>query len=237
MGIDMQRVESAAKDGRRTVKSFVLRASRLTPAQKKAWELYAKQYVIPFSDRKLDFEEIFGNTNQVIMEIGFGMGRTTERIATQMPSVNFIGVEVFSNGFAKLLSAAGKNRIDNLRLIRFDAVEVLETMIDDGSVAAFHIFFPDPWPKKKHRKRRLIQEPFARLLARKLVAEGYIYCVTDWEDYARQMLEVFDSVESLHNPYGGFSQPHAWRPTTGYEEKGMRESHVISEVWVEKNRG
>jgi tRNA (guanine-N7-)-methyltransferase len=141
---------------------------------------------------------------------------------------------VFLNGFTKLLSAAGLQDIQNLRLMRFDAVEVLETMIADNSIAGFHIFFPDPWPKKKHHKRRLIQLPFAQLLAKKLAPNGYIYCVTDWEEYAYQMLEVFDEVKDLVNPHNGFSPPRSWRPTTGFEEKGIRKNHRISEVWVEK---
>jgi tRNA (guanine-N7-)-methyltransferase len=234
MDIERDRVDSLPEDGKRTVKSFVLRGSRLAPYQKEALDLYTDRFAIPFNDAPLDFEEVFGNSNPVIIEIGFGMGRSTERIATQMPLSNFIGIEVFLNGFTKLLSAAGRQDIQNLRLIRFDAVEVLGKMIPDSSIAGFHIFFPDPWPKKKHHKRRLVQLPFARLLARKLAPNGYIYCVTDWEEYAHQMLEVFSQVEGLYNPHHGFSPPHSWRPTTGFEEKGMRKSHLINEVWVEK---
>jgi tRNA (guanine-N7-)-methyltransferase len=200
-------------------------------------DLYGDSHVIPFDpERVRDFGEVFGNDHPVIIEVGFGMGHTTERIATQMPFSNFLGIEVFLNGFTKLLSRAGKNDITNLRLMRFDAVEVLEHMIADRSVSGFHIFFPDPWPKKKHHKRRLIQLPFARLLARKLAPGGYIYCVTDWEEYALQMLEVFEAVEELDNPHGGFAPPRSWRPTTGFEEKGLRKRHVINEIWVEKSR-
>jgi tRNA (guanine-N7-)-methyltransferase len=237
MEVGTGRVESPSEDGKRSIKSFVLRGSRLAPYQKEALESYSDQYVLPFQERLLDFSEVFGNSNPVILEIGFGMGHTTERIATQMPLSNFLAIEVFLNGFTKLLSAVGRQQISNLRLMRFDAVEVLKTMIPDGSISGFHIFFPDPWPKKKHHKRRLIQLPFAELLAKKLSPGGYIYCVTDWEEYAYQMIEVFDSVETLYNPHGGFSPPHSWRPTTGFEEKGLRKSHVINEIWVEKSRG
>ncbi|WP_422480809.1 tRNA (guanosine(46)-N7)-methyltransferase TrmB [Pleomorphochaeta sp. DL1XJH-081] len=234
MGVDTDRVDSLAVDGKRSIKSFVLRGSRLASYQKEALELYTDRFVIPFEEKVLDFNAIYGNDNPVIIEIGFGMGHTTERIATQMPLSNFLGIEVFLNGFSKLLSAAGLKNIQNLRLMRYDAVEVLEKMIGDGTIAGFHIFFPDPWPKKKHHKRRLVQTPFAELLAQKLAPNGYIYCVTDWEEYAYQMLDVFSQIDSLHNPHNGFSPPRSWRPTTGFEEKGMRKNHRISEVWVEK---
>lgn len=234
MGVDTDRVDSLPEDGKRSIKSFVLRGTRLASYQKEALEQYADRFIIPFDDKPLDFEDVYGNTNPVVIEIGFGMGRSTERIATQMPLTNFLGIEVFLNGFTKLLSAAGKQDIQNIRLIRYDAVEVLEKMVPDNSVSGFHIFFPDPWPKKKHHKRRLVQVPFAALLAKKLAPNGYIYCVTDWEEYAHQMLEVFDAIEDLHNPHDGFSPSRSWRPTTGFEKKGMDKNHTIREVWVEK---
>ncbi|MDX9939888.1 MAG: tRNA (guanosine(46)-N7)-methyltransferase TrmB [Sphaerochaetaceae bacterium] len=238
MALESQRVESVSEDGKRSIKSFVLRGSRLAPYQKEALELYGEQFVIPFDDtRMLSFTEIFENDNPVIVEIGFGMGHTTERIATQMPFTNFLAIEVFLSGFTKLLSAVGRKSLTNLRLMRFDAVEVLEHMVAPSSVAGFHIFFPDPWPKKKHHKRRLIQEAFARLLMDKLVPGGYIYCVTDWEEYGQQMLDVFDSIEGLHNPYGTYAPSRSWRPTTGFEQKGLQKQHRIHEIWVEKNRG
>ncbi|MFA6646105.1 MAG: tRNA (guanosine(46)-N7)-methyltransferase TrmB [Sphaerochaetaceae bacterium] len=236
MALILPRVESKAEDGRRSVKSFVLRRSRLAPYQKEALELYSDKYVIPFGPEVLDFEQVFGNTNPVIIEIGFGMGHSTQRIASQMPLTNFLAIEVFINGFTKLLSNVGRNEIQNIRLIRFDAVEVLQTMISQSSVVGFHIFFPDPWPKKKHHKRRLIQKEFAQLLAEKLVAGGYIYCVTDWQEYADQMLEVFATIPTLYNPHNGFSPPHSWRPTTNFEEKGLHKRHIINEIWVEKSR-
>jgi tRNA (guanine-N7-)-methyltransferase len=118
--------------------------------------------------------------------------------------------------------------------MRFDAVEVLTNMVEDASVAGFHIFFPDPWPKKRQQKRRLIQAPFARLLASKLKAGGYIYCVTDWEEYAQQMLDVLSHTEGLSNPYSGFCPPVGWRDTTKFEQKGLAKQHPINEVWFEK---
>ncbi|MBG0767098.1 MAG: tRNA (guanosine(46)-N7)-methyltransferase TrmB, partial [Spirochaetaceae bacterium] len=163
-----------------------------------------------------------------------GMGTATSRIAKERSQFNYLGLDVFLSGFTKLLDVVGREQLDNVRLMRFDAVEVLRSMIPDNSVAGFHIFFPDPWPKKRQQKRRLIQEPFASLLASKLVKGGYIYCVTDWEEYAYQMLEVFKKTETLVNPHDGFAPPVPWRDTTRFEEKGLAKAHPINEVWVEK---
>ena len=182
----------------------------------------------------MDFEAIFGNKNPVIIEIGFGMGESTLKIAKANPDKNYIGIEVFLYGFSKLLANASKENVTNLKLMRFDAVQVLQDMVPDNSVDGFHVFFPDPWPKKRHHKKRLIQVPFATLLSSKLKKGGYIYCVTDWEEYAEQMLSVFDSVESLTNPYGGFAPALEWRPETGFERKGLDKDYKINEVWVEK---
>lgn len=234
MDIVKDRVDLLGDDGKRNVKSFVLRKGKLRPFQEEAIQLYSEEYVIPFSSRMLDFSSLFSNDHPTVIEIGFGMGTSTKRIVREQPETNFIGIEVFLSGFTKLLSAAGREKLKNLRLIRFDAVQVLTDMIPDGSVAGFHIFFPDPWPKKRHHKRRLIQKEFATLLSRKLISGGYIYCVTDWIEYAHQMVEVFDSVSTLVNPSGGFCQPVSWRPSTGFERKGKEKQHPISEIWVEK---
>ena len=163
-----------------------------------------------------------------------GRGTSTERIARERSEYNYLGIEVFLSGFSKLMDSVGKQGLENVRLMRFDAVQVLNSMIEDGSVAGFHIFFPDPWPKKRQQKRRLIQVPLARLMAQKLQKGGYIYCVTDWEEYAFQMLDVFSQVEDLVNPYGGFAPPREWRPTTKFEQKGLAQDNPINEVWVEK---
>ncbi len=235
MDVRKDRVDLKNEEGKRGVKSFVLRTGKLASYQNEAVDLYSDRYAIPFTSRTIDAESIFGNSNPLIIEIGFGMGDSTKKIVKEQSDRNFIGIEVFLSGFTKLLSAAGKEKLDNLRLIRFDAVEVLNQMIPDGSIAGFHIFFPDPWPKKRHHKRRLIQKDFACLLTRKLKAGGYIYCVTDWEEYAFQMVEVFADTEHLVNPSGGFCSPVPWRPGTGFERKGREKQHVIREVWVEKS--
>lgn len=230
----LDKVEVSAVDSKRKVKSFVLRSGGLKPFQLEALRLYYATHVVEFQKEVLDFKALFGNDKPVIIEIGFGMGSSSHRIAKDRPQYNYLGLEVFISGFAKLLSLVGKDNLDNMRLMRFDAVDVLTHMVGDSSVAGFHIFFPDPWPKKKHKKRRLIQEPLANLLAQKLKKGGYIYCVTDWEEYAYQMLEVFAKVPSLTNPYEGFAPPKAWRPTTSFEQKGLAQEFPINEVWVEK---
>lgn len=231
---ELKWVENRAEGSPREVKSYVLRSSYLRTFQLEAIRKYYHTYGLPFQDRKLSFKEVFGNDKPVIIEIGFGMGTSTERIARERSEYNYLGIEVFLSGFSKLMDSVGKQGLENVRLMRFDAVQVLNSMIEDGSVAGFHIFFPDPWPKKRQQKRRLIQVPLARLMAQKLQKGGYIYCVTDWEEYAFQMLDVFSQVEDLVNPYGGFAPPREWRPTTKFEQKGLAQDNPINEVWVEK---
>ncbi len=237
MNKEKPRVEKKEADGKRGVKSFVLRTGALSAYQKEALEKYSDEYVIPYKEEVLDLSPYFDTNKPLIIEIGFGMGDATKRIATEHIDKNFLAIEVFLSGFTKLLDYAGKNEKENLRLIRFDAVSVLKDMIEDNSVDGFHIFFPDPWPKKRHHKRRLIQTEFATLLSRKLKSKGYIYCVTDWQEYAYQMVDVFQRVDSLVNNYNGFCDPISWRPTTSFEKKGLAKEHKIFEVWVEKKSG
>ena len=233
---ELARVERRQENGHREIKSFVLRGQKLKDFQIKALKEHFYDYAIVYNQNMpMDFEAIFGNKNPVIIEIGFGMGESTLKIAKENPDKNYIGIEVFLYGFSKLLANASKENVTNLKLMRFDAVQVLQDMVPDNSVDGFHVFFPDPWPKKRHHKKRLIQVPFATLLASKLRQGGYIYCVTDWEEYANQMLEVFDQVEMLSNPYKGFAPERPWRPETGFERKGLEKDYKISEVWVEKD--
>lgn len=233
---ELARVERRQENGYREIKSFVLRGQKLKDFQIRALKEHFHDYAIVYDqDNPMDFEAIFGNRNPVIIEIGFGMGESTLKIARDNPDKNYIGMEVFLYGFSKLLANASKENLTNLRLMRFDAVQVLQDMVPDNSVDGFHVFFPDPWPKKRHHKKRLIQVPFAQLLASKLKKGGYIYCVTDWEEYADQMLEVFSQVEMLSNPYNGFAPTVSWRPETGFERKGLEKDYKINEVWVVKD--
>src|SRR3954471_17737098 len=188
------------------IRSFVTRAGRLSTAQARALEELGPQFMIEYRKAPLDLEQAFGRKAPVILEIGFGMGATTAHIAQAMPDKDFIGVEVHTPGVGSLLKQIGEEGITNLRLIQHDAVEVLNNMIADGSLAGVHIFFPDPWHKARHNKRRLIQPPFVALLCQKLQPGGYIPCATDWEDYAVQMLEVLGNEPALSNTADGYAE-------------------------------
>lgn len=216
----------------REVKSYVLRGQQLKESQLHALDELYDDYVIEYKQDKLDFAEVFGNSNPVVIEIGFGMGDSTAKIAAENPDINYLGIEVFLYGFSKLLSNIRNYNLKNLKIMRFDAVQVISDMVNDFSVDGFHIFFPDPWPKKRHRNRRIIQVPFAQLLASKLKKNGYIYCVTDWEEYAQSMLEIFSQIPLLTNPYGGLSPASGWRPETNFERKGLDKNYKISEIRV-----
>ncbi|MBL7007314.1 MAG: tRNA (guanosine(46)-N7)-methyltransferase TrmB [Spirochaetia bacterium] len=223
-------------DDKKSIRSFVLRGGRLTELQKNAIEKYSDSYCIPFkTGLSLQSESIFNNKNPLTIEIGFGMGVTTASIAALFPEINYLGIEVFLSGVGKLLNEIHTQKLDNVRIIRFDAVEVLQEMILDNSIAGFHIFFPDPWQKKKHNKRRLVKKEFIELMQRKLVPGGYIYVVTDWTPYAEWILEEFEKVDGLVNyASNGYCDPVSWRPITKFEQKGIAENHTIYEIWIEK---
>jgi len=176
---------------KRTIKSYVLRASRMSIGQRQALENYSQKHCIEYSGQPLDYSEYF--KNQLCIEVGFGMGNATSQIALHNPDISYLGIEVHVPGVGRLLSNIENEKIDNLKIINHDAVEVLKTMIPESSVAGFHVFFPDPWPKTKHQKRRLINTEFTALLVSRLKIGGYIYTATDWEDYADQMLDVFSA--------------------------------------------
>ena len=236
---ELKQVEHRDEKAWREIKSYVLRGQRLKSYQIEALKQHFYDFAVVHSFEKLDFSSLFGNDNPVVIEIGFGMGDSTARIARENPNINYLGIEVFLYGFSKLLATIANEGLTNLRIMRYDAVQVLEDMISDESVSGFHIFFPDPWPKKRHHKKRLVQLPFTTLLAQKLKKGGYIYCVTDWEDYAKQMLSVLEATVGMVNPYadgslGGFAPARAWRPETSFERKGLDKSYTINEVWVEK---
>lgn len=231
---ELRMVEVPRADHHREVKSYVLRSGYLHQGDVEALKRYYPQYGLPYRDAPLDFRQVFGNDHPVIMEIGFGNGVSTAEIAKVRDQYNYLGCEVFISGYARLMRQVGDEHIDNLRLMRFDAVTVLRHMIPDGSLAGFHVFFPDPWQKKKHHKRRLIQPEMTALMAGKLAHGGYVYCVTDWEEYAEQMLDVLDHTEGLRNPYGGYAPPRPWRPLTHFEQKGLEAQRPIKELWYEK---
>jgi tRNA (guanine-N7-)-methyltransferase len=223
-------------DDKKSIRSFVMRGGRLTDLQKNAIEKYSETYCIPFDPGcQLKAESVFNNNNPLIVEIGFGMGVSTASIASSFPKNNYLGIEVFLSGIGKLLHEIHSKKLDNVRIVRFNAVEVLQEMIPDNSIAGFHIFFPDPWHKKKHNKRRLVQKKFIEIMLKKLITGGYIYAATDWTPYAEWMLEEFNKVEGLvNNAENGYCNPVHWRPETKFEQKGLAKKHSIHEIWVEK---
>lgn len=219
---------------KRVIKSYVLRAGRMSSGQKAAYGRLKDLYSIPYEEKPIDFKRVFPDLNDFFLEIGFGMGDVTHLIAEENPQKGYFGIEVHKPGIGKLLSEIEKKNLKNLKAIEHDAVEVLENMIPDGSLSGIHIFFPDPWHKKKHNKRRLIQPEFTALMASKLVKGGYIYAVSDWEDYADQILSVFSDEKSLKNRYKGWAEPQMWRSQTKFERKGLKKNHLIREVFFEK---
>jgi len=218
----------------RTVHTFVLRAGRMTDAQKKAYETLSARWCVPFNDFPLNYIDVFDNVNPVTIEIGFGMGAATAIIAQNNPEKNYLGLEVHRPGVGRLLNEIEDKNLSNLYIIEHDAIEVLEKMIPDNSVSAFHIFFPDPWPKKKHHKRRLVQRPRTDLLTKKLAPGGYIYMATDWEPYAEFALEELTLTEGLRNKYDGYAPHQEWRPETKFENKGLKADRRICELFFEK---
>jgi tRNA (guanine-N7-)-methyltransferase len=215
-----------ATPSRRPVRSYVLRQSRTTPAQKRALEKLHPRYGIPFSTTKLHSPRYA----PLVLEIGSGMGETTIAIAKAYPEVDFIAVEVHGPGVGSLLNAVERERLANVRVIRHDAVEVLEQMVTDASLVAIHLFFPDPWPKKRHHKRRLVQPPLASLMARKLMPGGTLHAATDWADYAEQMQAVFAAEPLLEPAARGFIS----RPPTKFASRGQRLGHAIRDLYFRR---
>jgi tRNA (guanine-N7-)-methyltransferase len=210
----------------RAIRSYVLRQGRTTPAQARALETLLPKYGIAFSREPLGSPR----AAPLVLEIGSGMGETTVAIAKAHPEVDFIAVEVHAPGVGSLLNAIEKEKLSNLRVIRHDALEVLEHMVPDGALAAIHLFFPDPWPKKRHHKRRLVQPAFAALAARKLAPGGLLHAATDWPDYAQWMQAVFSAVSSLEPATHGLFD----KPLTKFEARGRRLGHPIRELFLRR---
>lgn len=211
--------------GARDIRSYVLRQGRTTPSQQRALDELFPRFGIAFAGRFLDFAETFERTAPVIVEIGSGMGETTAQIAAQHPESDFIAIEVHGPGVGSLLKKIAELELKNLRVIRHDAVDVLENMIPDGSLAGLHLFFPDPWPKKRHHKRRLVQPPFAALAARKLAPGGYFHAATDWPEYAAQMDAVLSTEPLLKKTAG-----EKTRPVTKFERRGIGLGHPVRDL-------
>ena len=211
----------------------------MSPAQIRAIDTLGPTYLLPFlSTTPLNAEAIFSRRAPTIVEIGFGMGEATAAIAQRLADKNFVGIEVHTPGVGALLKLIGENNIRNLRIIQHDAVEVLKSMVADNSLDGLHIFFPDPWPKKRHHKRRLIQAEFVKLLVQKLASGGYLHLATDWEDYAHHMLGVLAAERGLNNTpeaTNGFSPRPEYRGSSSFERKGLAKGHGVWDlVFVKK---
>lgn len=231
----------------RRIKSFVLRQGRFSKGQREAFETLGPDFLLDYKEEIIDYKEIFGNDNDVIIEIGFGNGFATAEIAQKNSSSNYIGIEVYKPGVGNLLRYIGERKLKNTRIFNHDAFEIIDSMIGENSADGFHIFFPDPWHKKKHNKRRLINPDFTEKLVSRLKPGGYIYAVTDWEDYGIQMQEVFRGCKSLESPFSGYASAEEkaeksdivnvpWRPETRFEEKGLKKMHRIYESYFIKKQ-
>ncbi|HEX7047656.1 MAG TPA: tRNA (guanosine(46)-N7)-methyltransferase TrmB [Gammaproteobacteria bacterium] len=220
---------SEREDLQRRVRSFVRREGRLTPGQARALETWLPEYGIPKNDEPLDFASLFGRNAPTLLEIGFGNGDTLLEMAANHPEWNFIGIEVHRPGVGRLLMHAGERGLTNIRVSSRDAIEVLEQQVPDASLERVMLYFPDPWPKKRHHKRRIVQPEFVQRIARKLATNGEFHLATDWENYAEHMLHVMDAADDFKNiaGKGQYSPRPDDRPLTKFEQRGQRLGHGV----------
>jgi tRNA (guanine-N7-)-methyltransferase len=218
------------------IRSFVLRQGRVSKAQRRYHDEMMARVGIPYAPSPLDFDTLFGRKAPRILEIGFGMGETSAAIAEANPQNDHIGVEVHTPGVGSLCKLIAERGLSNQRIIQHDAVEVLRDMIPRESLDGIHVFFPDPWPKARHHKRRLIQPPLAALLAERLKPGGYIHCATDWEDYAVQMLQVLSAETLLCNTADGYALRPEYRPLTKFEQRGLRLGHGVWDLVFRRSK-
>jgi len=211
----------------RPIRSFVLRAGRMGPGQQRALDELGPRFLLPFQPQPLDLAATFGRDAPTVLEIGFGMGDATAQIAAALPQTNFLAVEVHAPGVGALLKRIGEQQLGNLRLVQHDAVEVLQQMLAPASLAGVHIYFPDPWHKKRHHKRRLLQPDFVARLVTRLAPGGYLHCATDWQPYAEQMLQVLSAEPTLQNTAEGYAPRPDWRPLTKFEQRGLKLGHGV----------
>jgi len=211
--------------GKRDIRSYVLRQGRMTPSQQRALELLFPKYGLPFTPHPLEARQLFGRTAPLVVEIGSGMGESTVELAQANPDTDYLAIEVHGPGVGSLLKRIDALGLKNLRAVRHDAIEVLAQMIPDSSLAGLHLFFPDPWPKKRHHKRRLVQAPFAALAARKLAPGGYLHAATDWPEYAQQIDEVLAQEPLLEK-----DAQARLRPVTKFERRGINLGHPVRDL-------
>ncbi|SCK52312.1 tRNA (guanine-N7-)-methyltransferase [Variovorax sp. HW608] len=218
----------------RRLKSFVRRAGRTTEGQARAYEQFGPKFLLPYAPAPLDLESAFGRRAPTILEIGFGMGEATAHIAALLPEKNFLCCEVHEPGVGALLKRVGEQNLKNIRICAHDAVDVLDHMLPAATLAGVHVFFPDPWHKKRHNKRRLIQGPLVRKLADRLAPGGYLHCATDWQPYAEQMLEVLSQEPLLRNTAQGYAPKPPYRPLTKFENRGLKLGHGVWDLVFER---
>lgn len=209
------------------IRSFVTRRGHISAAQERALREVLPRVQLPYAPAPLDLAAAFGRAAPTVLEIGFGMGETTAAIAQSRPDVNFLAIDVFAAGCGALAKRIDELGLDHVRVMQHDAVEVVRDMLAPGVLAGVHVFFPDPWPKARHHKRRLIAPPFVALLASRMAPGGYLHCATDWEPYAQQMLEVLGAEPLLANSASGFAPQPDYRPLTKFEKRGLRLGHGV----------
>ncbi len=214
----------------RAIRSFVLRQGRVSSAQQRACETLLPRYGIPYATSLVELDHVFGRAAPKILEIGFGMGETTAEIAAAQPQNDYLGIEVHTPGVGSLLKQIDARALTNVRIIQYDAVEVLRHMIAPGSLDGVHIFFPDPWPKKRHHKRRLIQPPLVSLLAQKLKTGAIFHAATDWHEYAEQILAVLAAEPALTNTAADYAERPGYRPLTKFESRGLKLGHGVWDI-------
>jgi len=226
--------EDPVSPPRRRIRSYVVRPGRMGPGQARALAELGPRFVLPYRPAPTDFSLAFGRQAPRVLEIGFGMGDATAKIAAARPDIDFLGIEVHPPGVGALLKRIGELGLANLRIVQHDAVEVLEQMIAPISLAGVHVFFPDPWHKLRHHKRRLVQPAFVHLLSSRLAPGATLHCATDWENYAAQMLEVLSAEPSLRNTAAGYAERPALRPLTKFENRGLGLGHGVWDLVFEK---
>jgi tRNA (guanine-N7-)-methyltransferase len=226
---DASAVDSADEKPR-PIRSYVLRQGRLSPAQRRACDDLFPRFGVPFATIPVDWAQVFGRAAPLVLEIGFGMGETTAAIADAHRHIDFIAVDVHLPGVGSLLNRIETLDLANVRIVRHDAVEVVDAMIAPASLAAIHVFFPDPWPKKRHYKRRLLKPAFIRALAQRLASRGYLHIATDWQDYADAALETLRSETLLANTADGYAARPQWRPLTKFEARGQKLGHEVFDL-------
>ncbi|GHD67128.1 tRNA (guanosine(46)-N7)-methyltransferase TrmB [Jeongeupia chitinilytica] len=221
----------------RRIRSFVLRQGHLSAGQERALADFGPRFCIPYAAEALDLAAAFGREAPRVLEIGFGMGQATAEIAAGRPDTDFLGVEVHTPGVGSLLKLIGEQGIGNIRIVQHDAVEVIEHMLTPDSLDGVHIYFPDPWHKKRHNKRRLVQPDFIRQLLSRVKVGGYLHLATDWEDYAVQMLEVLSAEPLLENTADGYAPRPDYRPLTKFENRGIKLGHGVWDLVFRRKAG